>query len=383
MSSKLNKVAILGLGVTGQAATDYFRNLGYEIVVWDEGKGLDPFDDAFDFYCLECAVKSPGIKPDHGVVIRLKSKGVKITTDLDIFMENHKSSRVVGVTGTDGKSTVSYYVSEILRANGVDAVLGGNFGYPLLSLRQAETYVLELSSYQLASATQDHNFFVGCITNVAYDHITYHGSMEMYADAKCRVFERAAHKILGTLDQYTKSIYEQNPDAVVCNGTNEEAITEVCKFFGVSEGAVSNAIPLIKPLEHRIETVTDKDGILIINDSKATNLHSLIYALEKLGNNIVLILGGRTKGEDFSILHRYKDKIKKIYLIGECAEKLRAQITCIPCEVTETLENTVSRVEVKRGDTLLFAPACASFDQFDGYEHRGREFKRLVNERFN
>lgn len=383
MSSKLNKVAILGLGVTGQATTDYFKNLGYEIVVWDEGKGLNPFDDAFDFYCLECAVKSPGIKPDHEVVISLKSKGVKITTDLDIFMENHKSSRVVGITGTDGKSTVSYYVSEILRANGLDAVLGGNFGYPLLSLRQAETYVLELSSYQLASATQDHNFFVGCITNVAYDHMAYHGSMDRYAAGKGRVFACASHKVLGTLDQYTQDIYNKNPDAIVCHGANEEAIIEICKFFGVSDGAVSNAIPLIKPLEHRIETVTDKDGILIINDSKATNLHSLIYALEKLGNNIVLILGGRTKGEDFSVLHRYKDKIKKIYLIGECAEKLHSQITCIPCEVTETLENTVSRVEVKRGDTLLFAPACASFDQFDGYEHRGREFKRLVNERFN
>lgn len=378
----LKRVAILGLGVTGQTAKEYFANNGYEVLVWDEEKKLNPFTADFDYGSLSFALKSPGIPLNHNIITVLNNNNVNITTDVDIFIKKHLNSKIIAITGTDGKSTVAYYVYKILTAHGINAVLGGNFGYPLLHLEDAPIYVLELSSYQLASMQHEYNFFIGCITNIAYDHISYHGNMENYILAKERILSNAANKIIGTIDEFTAAIANKNPDAKICNGYNENIITAICSIFKIDKKETVEQIKCIPPLEHRTEVVIKNTQFTIINDSKATNLHATSYALNKFDNNIILILGGQTKGEDFSALSKYATKIKKIYLIGDAAEILARQIKDIPYEITNTLENTIKNLTLETGDVLLFSPACASFDQFNNFEHRGKEFKRLIHERF-
>lgn len=375
------KVAVLGMGVTGRSIIDYFTKKRWDVVVWDELKSIDPFVAGFDYSSLDLAVKSPGIPPNHEVVQLIKSRGVSVVSDIDVFFDERPDACVVGVTGTDGKSSVVHFTSEILRREGYDVALGGNFGYPILDLKQAEIYVLELSSYQLVSMAADHPIKVGCITNLAYDHLSYHKTFAGYSAAKERLFAMSKYKVLGELDSYTHELYARYPDAVV-GGGNEGSIRAICSVFGIGRRAVDEYLRLIPPLEHRMEVVKRNDRMTIINDSKSTNLHSLIYALDRLGRGISLILGGRTKGEDFSVLDQYAEKIGRIYLIGESTEIFAKQIHKIPTEKSGTLENTIAAIPDGFTGTLLFAPACASFDQFANYESRGREFKRLINERF-
>lgn len=375
-----NKVLILGFGVTGKSANEFFLKNGFETVIWDEQQNKNPFNEGFDFKSICKVIKSPGIKQDHEIIKLLQEKGLKIYTDVDIFFDTHKQSKIIGITGTDGKSTISYFVFKLMEMFGYKVVLGGNFGYPLLGLPSAEYYVLELSSYQLESMESNHNFEISCITNIAHDHIDYHGSIELYAKAKERIIKNAKYKIFGDLSclQYIK----KSNDTIICNGDNKVIITEICKLLNIDEEFINHNISKIPPLEHRIEIVLNKNGVIIVNDSKATNLHSMLYALSKFEKNIILILGGKTKGEDFSILSRYKEKIKKIYLIGESENKFFNEIKEINCIKASTLDKVIKNITLEKDDILLFSPACASFDQFLNYEHRGKEFKRLINERF-
>lgn len=376
-----NKVLILGFGITGKSVNDFFLKKGFETIIWDEKQNKDPFTPGFDFTSIYKVIKSPGIKQDHKIVKLLQEKGFKIYTDVDIFFENHTKSKVIGITGTDGKSTISYFVFKLMQMFGYKVILGGNFGYPLLSLDESEYYVLELSSYQLESMETDHKFEIGCITNIAHDHIDYHGSIQLYANAKERIIKNAKYKIFG--DSTCLKYIKNYKDLIICNGNNKSIIAEICKLLNINEDFINQNISKIHSLEHRIEIVMQKNGFTIVNDSKATNLHSTLYALSKFEKNIILILGGKTKGEDFSVLSKNKEKIKKIYLIGESEDKFFHEIKEINCVKAGTLAKAIKNINLGKDDILLFSPACASFDQFLNYEHRGKEFKRLINERFS
>ena len=438
MKAENKRVLILGFGISGRAAARLAEHLNMIPVpvdaknapegthfresafAWQEGMSLPPAD---------LAVISPGIRPDSPMAQAARNAGAELIGELE-FACRVPPCRIVAITGTNGKTTTTELTTALLQANGIRAQSAGNIGTALsdaalevLRRHTPDVLVVESSSFQLETV-QTFRPSTGALLNLASDHINRHGSMEGYAEAKLRLFcnmeggnavlnanlpERYAWQIRarcrtetfsatlpadfmlehGTIRYHGTSVISTE-ELQLKGNHNAENIMAALAILKAEAGekalfseAPAEALRKFHPDVHRMEFFAEHNQVHFVDDSKATNPHSVNAALKTFGGkkNVILILGGLDKQMDFSSIRDDADKIKCAFLIGECRMKIHDTLhDLFPCTICATLEEAVEqgcRV-AEPGDILALSPACASMDMFRDYKERGDRFKEAV-----
>ncbi len=449
MELKGKKVLVVGLGKSGLAAAIFLRRRGAQVTVSDirsaealakdipalleEGINVEAGGHGLlTFRRQDLIVVSPGVPLDTPELLQAKSFGRPVIGELELAARFLKG-RILAVTGSNGKTTTTSLLGEILEKAGIATLVGGNIGVPVVALIDESTdatwSVLEVSSFQLESTEQFHPA-IAVILNITPDHLDRHGSFENYALAKERIFAaqdehdyvvlnadnvRAAasakrskaqvywfsleHPVeLGAWVEGGSIVYRAAKDAapetvmplssIPLKGEHnvENVLAAVCaaRLAGASAESVRNGVEQFKAVEHRLEYVATLNGVEVYNDSKATNVDATAKAIASFPGNIHLILGGKDKNSDYTELSELlRSRVKAVYTIGSAAAKIESQLRgVVTIHSCETLEKAVGAIAAAAhpGDVVLLAPACSSFDQFESYEHRGRVFKELVNE---
>ena len=363
---------------------------------------------------------SPGIAPNHPLLHTARAVRVPISSDIEVFLDAAQAP-VIGITGTNGKSTVTTLVGRLLAADGRNVAVGGNIGRPALDILDDErdAYVLELSSFQL-ERLRNPRLAVAALLNVSADHLDRHADLKHYAACKKRIFGAAERAVCNADDALTKppagvpSIavngdprWRVEPDGVVIDGQrlatsalalrgahnhfNVVAAAAIAHQAGVRIGAHMGVLAAFEGLPHRAQTVACVDGVTYVNDSKATNVGACRAALDGLGNgagNIVLIAGGDAKEASFAPLAEAVARhVSTVVLLGRDAQMIaRALGDAAPMRSAGDMGEAVrlARASARAGDTVLLAPACASFDMYANFEARGNAFaaevRRLAKE---
>ncbi len=388
--------AVYGLARSGLATVDALLASGARVTAWDSKaearskapEGCEIADlDAIHLSGFDSLVVTPGLPLNrHPIAQRAADAGLEIIGDIELFARARPelpAHKVVGITGTNGKSTTTALVHHILNSAGVATTMGGNIGLPILSqdpLPDGGVYILELSSYQI-DLTQGLDCEVAVLLNVTPDHLDRYADFTAYAAAKERLFAMSSGLHLrGSggegLDQSHWPAL-QGPH----NAQNAAAAIAAAKALGLGLGEIEEGLRSFPGLAHRMERIAEKDGVLYVNDSKATNPEAAAPALAAF-TNIRWILGGQAKSESLGDMAQYLEHVRAAYTIGEAgpmfARLLAAQgVTVIP---SETLENAVRQAakDSQSGETILLSPAAASFDQFRDFEARGDAFRALV-----
>jgi UDP-N-acetylmuramoylalanine--D-glutamate ligase len=374
-------------------------------------------------------IPSPGVPADEKHLQAARGKGVAVWSEIELAYRFLRG-RLVGITGSNGKTTTTSLVEHILRKAGMQTILAGNIGTPLIGTVEAmkdETWtVVELSSFQL-ELIETFRPNIGVFLNLTPDHLDRHHTLAAYGAAKARVFERQTGEdaaILNADDAATtpyapmvprvywfsrkqrvaQGAYVRDEEIVFRQDGKEEVLLKLediplagahnvenvlaaavaARLAGASAAAIAKGVSSFAGVEHRLEFVAEIGGVRYYNDSKATNVDATLKALDSFSGRILVILGGKDKGSDYSALQKpLREKAILALLIGAAAEKIEKQISgSVALERAETLERAVETAAhaAQRGDVVLLAPACASFDQFQNYEHRGRVFKDLVRQ---
>jgi len=377
-------------------------------------------------------VVSPGVPLDTPELAQVKAFGLPVIGELELAARFLKG-RTLAITGSNGKTTTTALVGEILQAAGFKTLVGGNIGVPVVALiddSSDETWsVLEVSSFQLESTEKFHPQ-IAVILNITPDHLDRHGTFENYARAKERIFAaQTAEDCLVLNADNTRAaatakssparvfwfsmehlveqgawvedgalMYRESREAAAENimplggiplkGEHnvENVLAAVCaaRQAGAPADAIRRAIENFRAVEHRLEYVTTINGVEFYNDSKATNVDATAKAVAAFESGVHLILGGKDKNSDYTLLAPLvRSRVRAIYTIGSAAAKIESQLRgVVTIRSCETLDKAVSAAAgaAHPGDVVLLAPACSSFDQFENYEQRGRVFKRLVNE---
>lgn len=377
----MKKALVLGFGVSGKSAKIFLEKKGYEVACYDDKLAPDPIENIETFSLV---VLSPGISLAHPLCIRAAKANIPIKGEAQIALEEI-SQPCIGVTGTNGKTTLVLMLQHCLTLCGKKAKAVGNVGIPITScVGSDEILVVELSSYQLETLTAK-AFDVGIILNIAENHLDRYLSMEEYSKAKARlqfcIKKGGIFYVHPAIDPKYFSMPIQS-----FSGGNTEAAQKICSHFGISEKDFYAAASSFSKPAHRIEFVAEIQGVKYYNDSKATTLQAVIYALNHLQAKVILLLGGLDKGLSFEPLNAYPDRVKHAIVFGRSREKIaNALQDCHAVCVEETMQEAVEKARqlAKPGDIVLLSPGCASFDAFDNYERRGEEFKRLVRRSMN
>ena len=449
MELKGKKVLVVGLGKSGLAAALFLRHRGAQVTVSDArsaealAKDIPALLDEgimvetgghglLTFRRQDLIVVSPGVPLNTPELAQVKSFGLPVIGELELAARFLKG-RTLAITGSNGKTTTTALVGEILQKAGIPTLVGGNIGVPVVSLIDQSTdetwSVLEVSSFQLES-TERFRPRIAVILNITPDHLDRHGSFENYALAKERIFAaqdesdvvvlnadnaRAAqaavrsvgkvyffsieHSVMqGAWVEDGLLVYRAGKDeplekimplsSVPLQGAHnvENVLAAVCasRLAGVSAEQIRSGVEAFKAVEHRLEFVAKVDGVDFYNDSKATNVDATAKAVASFSTGIHLILGGKDKDSDYTQLAELlRTRVRAIYTIGSAAAKIESQLRGVVSILScQTLEKAVSAAAsaARPGDVVLLAPACSSFDQFENYEQRGRVFKELVNE---
>lgn len=429
---------VVGLGLTGWSVVRYLRQRGDQVVVTDtrrEPPYLDQLRIAYpevpfhhdmpsdEMALYDQVVASPGVA----------AAGDHVVGDIELFVQKTRAP-IIAITGSNGKSTVTMLVTMMLRAGGYDALEGGNIGTPaldLLSQPVPDFYVLELSSFQLET-TRSLQARSAVVLNISEDHMDRYTDLEDYTDAKATVLHCAETMVINRDDPVVAAMPSrfapveddklisfgldqpegdnqiglQDDDGVNWlvkggqrlarvdqillqgrqNQANVLAAMALVSAAGVelSQGVIGGALDY-RGLPHRCELVASEQGVKWINDSKGTNVGATLAAISGCEKPLILIAGGQAKGADFSPLREaVEDAAKLVVLIGEDAEKIASAVD----DVTEvqrapSLEQAIeiAATNARQGDSVLFSPACASFDMFRSYGHRGDEFRKAVHKR--
>ena len=385
---------------------------------------------ALTFQQQDAIVVSPGIALHTPELQQARTLGIPILGELELAAQ-HLQGSTLAITGSNGKTTTTTLCGEILRASGAPVQVGGNIGVPAIALvehsQPAGWNVLEVSSFQLEST---HSFRprIAVILNITPDHLDRHGSMASYIAAKERIFAHQTAEdalILNADDENTQHAAIRAPnrvfwfsarrpvrqgafvfqDAIVFRASEhsatqpilpvseiplkgahnvENVLASVCaaRLAGVKPEVIRAAVAGFRAVEHRLEFTARIAGVDYYNDSKATNVDATIKAIESFPGGLHLILGGKDKDSDYTVLRPLlSERVRAVYTIGAAAEKIAAQIAgAVAIHACGTLERAIldAAAQAQPGETVLLAPACASFDQFENYEHRGRVFKQCV-----
>ena len=443
------KAVVVGLGKSGMAAVRYLHHQGLEVKV-SECRDLGRFSRDELSLLEQCEVKfeagghsedffadadlifvSPGIPLDLPVLTTARARAIPILGELVLAADSIRVP-VIAVTGSNGKTTVTSLIGQLLRAAGKKVFVGGNIGTPvleyLLDPGKTEVVVMEVSSFQLESAGTFRPD-IGLLLNLSPDHLDRHGSMEAYVKAKrmlfayqvktdiaiigaddplimaeplntaatllrfgassgCRamVLEQSVQLEPGFGAEGEKEVYELSATRLCSrvNRYNAAAAVLAARSFGCSREDIKNGLADYQPPEHRMTPVGKIRGVFFINDSKATNVGAVVAALAGFKKDVVLIAGGRDKGSDFSALRpAVQEHVKHLILIGESATDFARELAgTAEVEIADTMASAVALAlaAAGKGDTVLLAPACASFDMFNNYGQRGRVFTQCVQE---
>jgi len=382
------------------------------------------------YLAQDLIIPSPGVPADDSFLVAARRKGITVWSEIELayrFLEGE----LIGITGSNGKTTTTTLLHHILQSAGQHAILAGNVGTPLIS-RVEETNadtvaVVELSSFQL-ELVDTFRPDIGVFLNLSPDHLDRHKTMEAYAAAKARLFEKQTEldaAVLNADDPPTVAHAPKKPqifwfsrtkpvlggacvrgaDLLIRHDGKEEFVMKTAeipllgahnlenvlaavmaaRLAEVDARTIGAAVRGFAGVEHRLEFVTEIGGVRYYNDSKATNVDATEKALQSFPGRVLVILGGKDKGSDYTVLQKpLRQKAILALLVGAAADKIESQISgSVAIERAGTIERAVEMASLRAqpGDIVLLAPACASFDQFENYEHRGRVFKEHVRAR--
>jgi UDP-N-acetylmuramoylalanine--D-glutamate ligase len=440
------RVVVVGLGKSGVASSLFLAERGARVTATDAKPeaqlGSEPAQLRERGIAMELGteqptaisqadlvVVSPGVPFDAPALKQARSRKIPVIGEIELasrFFPGH----LIAITGSNGKTTTTALTGDVV-ATTHETLVGGNIGTPAISLvpqaSEKTWMVLEVSSFQLETI-ETFRPHIAVVLNVTPDHLDRHGSFEGYAAAKGRIFENQTHGDFAVLNhddatcvayaskteaqvrwfsrlaEVEKGAFLRGGDIVWRDAAGERVIMRVDEIplkgahnvenvlaavaagilAGCEPAAIRKAVRAFKAVEHRLEFVANVRGVDYYNDSKATNVDATIKALEAFPANIHIILGGKDKGSDYTVLKPLlRERVKRVYTIGAAAEKIQAHIAgAVEIVAAGTIEEAVRRASeaAKPGDIVLLAPACASFDQFNNYEHRGRVFKDLVRQ---
>lgn len=440
-------VVILGAGESGTGAAVLAHKLGYQVFLSDSGAIRDlyrsvleeraiPYEqgqhDTFKILQADLVIKSPGIPESAGIIQELRNRNIEIISEIE-FAYRHTWSKIIAITGSNGKTTTTSIIYKILKDAGLNVALGGNIGKSfawLVAEGDYDYYVLEVSSFQLDDVIH-FKPWIAVLTNITEDHLDrYQYSLDRYANAKMKITakqgsedyfiycqedaislkkideqpskactlgfalrkqddsvawnENGVIKVLFNEKEFTMS-YNEMKLAGRHNMYNTMAAAVVGRIMDIRNESIRESLSDFVNIEHRMEKVACIGGVDFINDSKATNVNSAWYALESMNQPVVLILGGVDKGNDYSMLIPLVDKkVKSIISLGKDVRKIHEAFS----KKVNMIMNAMSMEEAvkmayqlsDKGDCVLLSPACASFDLFENYEDRGRQFKKYVRE---
>jgi UDP-N-acetylmuramoylalanine--D-glutamate ligase len=396
------------------------------IMVESGGHGL------LTFRRQDLIVVSPGVPMETPEVKQAKAFGLPVIGELELA-SRFLQGQVVAITGSNGKTTTTTLLGKIFGDAGLATLVGGNIGLPVIDLvtksTPETTSVLEVSSFQLETVEEFHPH-IAVVLNITPDHLDRHGSFENYAAAKTRITERqsaddflvlnAEDKAAQMVALKTKAqiywfsgrrpikqgafVYGESIVFVAREGAKSEPVMPVseihlkgshnvenvlaavcaARLAGISAETIRSAVSDFKAVEHRLELVKRVHGVEFYNDSKATNVDAAMKAVASFEGGIHLILGGKDKDSDYSLMAELlKERVKAVYTIGTAAEKIERQlhgvVKMVQAETMQTAVSEAAKAAVS-GDVVLLSPACSSFDQFENYEHRGRVFRQFVDE---
>jgi UDP-N-acetylmuramoylalanine--D-glutamate ligase len=448
MASELTnkRVLVVGLGKSGLSAARFLKLRGAKVtvsdarpatliaelpVLLDEGISVEAGSHGLlTFRRQDLIVVSPGVPAHVPELKQVRAMGMRIIGELELgaaFLEGE----VVAITGSNGKTTTTTLVGEILKASGRPTLVGGNIGTPVTEMVAASTKetwsVLEVSSFQLETI-ESFKPKIALVLNITPDHLDRHGSFEAYAAAKTRIteFQTAEDFLVLNAEDVNAQLVAAKTKAQVYwfsakrqikqgafvhgesvlftaregakpepvmpvteiplagahNVENVLAAVGAARLAGVTAETIRSAVQAFKAVEHRLEFVRELGGVKYYNDSKATNVDATVKAVESFAGGIHLILGGKDKDSNYAVMGPLlRERVKTVITIGSAAEKIERELAgVVKIEAAETMQRAVALAheQASAGDTVLLAPACASFDQFDNYEHRGRVFKELV-----
>ena len=437
------KAFVLGMAKSGYEAAKLLSGKGYDVIVNDSNKEQNPehitelqsmgvklalgshpeeiFDNTF-----ELLVKNPGISNSHMYVKKANEFSIPVINELELaYRYFPKGLNIIGVTGTNGKTSTTTIIYELLKEASKNAYLMGNIGFPVCSfipiLKAGDIAVMEVSDHQLCNVIE-FKTNISVLTNISEAHIDFHGSYEIYRNMKKRIFNHHTHKDIAILNYDNKESLEiaENIDSVkkyfsshnknknVCsivdgficykndriialsdlklrgnhNYENVMAAIAVVKEFGVDNQSIVNVLKVFGGVEHRLEYVTTINDIEFYNDSKSTNITSTQIALSSFEKPTILMMGGLDRGHSFDELKDYLKNTRLIVAYGETRERINdfARENGISCKTFETLEEATKSAFIfsNPGDVVLLSPACASWDQYENFEIRGDMFKKYV-----
>ena len=444
MDVKGKRVLVVGLGKSGVASALFLEKRGARVAVsdaraeeqlpqeipllLDHGISVETGQHGErTFRDQDLIVISPGVPFDVPQLVQARAFGIPVIGEVELAARFLKGN-IVAITGSNGKTTTTALAGAIIAAGGRNVLVGGNIGTPAINFVETATddtwVVLEISSFQLETVESFHPK-IAVVLNVTPDHLDRHYTFENYAAAKARIFDnqtasdfavlnadnapcvamatktKAAVHWFSRVKEVELGTFTRGESIVWRDGKTEREIMRISEISlkgshnvenvlagvcvgmlaGIEPTEIRDAVSAFKAVEHRLEYVATVRGVDYYNDSKATNVDATIKALESFPGRIHLILGGKDKGSDYSLLNSLlKERVKRVYTIGAAATKIESQVKGAEIVNIGTLDAAVKRASetATAGDVVLLAPACASFDQFDSYEHRGRTFKEQV-----
>lgn len=430
----MENIAILGFGISGYSAYQALKDK-YNIYVQDDNieeiksknpdlkiktiKSIDQLKDIDPIF----VVKSPGIKPENKYVKACKENSYDLMSDLELAYRLFSNRTIIAITGTNGKTTTTSLVGEIIKNAGKTVHVIGNIGSGILEAfakgSEEDVYLIEVSSFQLED-TSTFRPNIGAFLNFSPDHLDWHGSIENYFAAKCKIFgnmidsdifivnkdtnlpekinskEYVLFSKSNSADYYIKNDEICGPNGKILskesiklpgahNLENILAAVSITSEFGIDKDIIENTIKNFLGVEHRIEFVRELNKVKYYNDSKGTNVDSTIKALEAFESPLVVIAGGYDKKVNFTeLMDVGKSRVKSFVLLGQTKDLLKEQAenAGIKCYLVETMKEAVSKSYelAEDSDIVLLSPACASWGMYDNFEERGKDFKNLVNE---
>ncbi|HJV37901.1 MAG TPA: UDP-N-acetylmuramoyl-L-alanine--D-glutamate ligase [Geothrix sp.] len=435
------RTVVMGAGRSGLAAARFLASQGRPVVLTDSRSGPDPalelelaragipgvwgsHPESLLDHCGELVI-SPGIPPSTPFVAAAISRGIPVIGEVELahraLRDRHDGSRVLAVTGTNGKSTTTDLVAHLLKAAGRPAVACGNLGTPVIEAVTAgargAVYVVELSSYQLETVAAFHAEGAAFL-NLTPDHLARHGNLEAYRQTKLRIFERQTADDLrvvpvahpewwqdapgdgrtarfgwteceawcdagGQLRLHGEVLLHRDDLRIPGDHNVENALAAalLARHGGADVEAIRQGLRTYPGLAHRIAFCGEKAGVRAYNDSKGTNVDATVTAIRALPGPLVLLLGGTDKGASYEPLRQALDgKLRRLVFLGDAIPQLTRDLGDLPHDVVPVFDEAVrtALALARSGDQVLLSPACASFDQFDNFEQRGERFESLV-----
>jgi len=413
-----NKILITDMKEQNESDINELKNMGVKFIQTDKPEELLTND-------FDVVIKNPGVHPEHPLCKKAKKLSIPVTNEMEVaYSFLLEGVKIIGITGSNGKTTTTTIIYNILKKANLPVHLGGNIGYPLCSIVESvksnDILVLEVSSHQLNDFI-DFKTDMSILTNLSEVHIDHFGTYDNYKAQKIKIFNHHTDKNIGIINKdnldsinstkninSTKIFFSSTQDADICiknnyvvykneniinlsdiklkgnhNYENIMSAIVIAKEFNVSNDVILDVLKDFGGVEHRLEFVKDVNGREFYNDSKATNVKSTQIALSAFSSPTILILGGLDRGHSFDELSSYLKNVKLIACYGETKERIKtfADSLNINCIVVDNL--TEATVEAynnsEKGDTILLSPACASWDQYKCFEDRGEEFKQIVS----